>query len=154
LISSLFLLLLLRNSWSWLLIFHLIFPPVHPFNPFFPPHSRARPVRLQHQLGSADGGDRKRVTLTLHVTEPAARAPPSSPTASDWFRPECRRRHDPNPEQENKGPAETGAGTVVSFKCFVLSHPSASTWIRLKPQLSAAIITKHLFFILLVIQIF
>ncbi|XP_046649150.1 mucin-5AC-like isoform X5 [Daphnia pulicaria] len=89
--------------------------------------SMSQRVRLQHQLGSADGGDRKRVTLTLHVTEPAARAPPSSPTASDWFRPECRRRHDPNPEQENKGPAETGAGTVVSFKCFVLSHPSAST---------------------------
>ncbi|XP_046441064.1 nascent polypeptide-associated complex subunit alpha, muscle-specific form-like isoform X7 [Daphnia pulex] len=89
--------------------------------------SMSQRVRLQHQLGSADGGDRKRVTLTLHVTEPAARAPPSSPTASDWFRPECRRRHDPNPEQENKGPAETGAGTVVSFKCFVLSHPAAST---------------------------
>lgn len=40
LISSLFL-LLLRNSWSWLLIFHLIFPPVHPFNPFFSLLTRA-----------------------------------------------------------------------------------------------------------------
>ena len=81
----------------------------------------------KHQLGPADdGGGRKRVTFTLHVTEPAARAPPS-PTASHWFRPECRRRHDQNPEQENKGPADAVAGTVVSFKCFVLSHPAAST---------------------------
>ncbi|KAI9564094.1 hypothetical protein GHT06_007832 [Daphnia sinensis] len=74
----------------------------------------------QHCLGSADGGGRSRVTFTLHVTEPTARVP-----ASYWFRPECRRQHDPEPEQESKGQADTVP--AMSFNCFVLSQPAAST---------------------------
>ncbi|XP_057371289.1 uncharacterized protein LOC130692231 [Daphnia carinata] len=60
----------------------------------------------QRHLGSADGRS------LLHVTEHRL-----LPPASYWFRPECR------PEQESKADVVP----AMSFNCFVLSQPAAST---------------------------